>query len=155
MKQVKWRPLLTSVLLAQLAGQIASLLAGRISAVYATMTLPPFAPPAALFRPVWIILYALMGLAAYRIWVAEGAGRREALRLYGVQLILNALWPMLFFRLGSPLIALVAILVLAALIFLTFRRFNAIDRPAGRLMLPYLIWVLYAVYLVIGHLVLR
>ena len=150
MKQVNWRPLLTSVLLAHLAGQIAHLLAGRIGALYAVMSGPPFAPPGWLFRPVWLILYTLMGLAAYRIWSSKDPGRREGMRLYAAQLLLNTLWPTIFFRLGHLWIALAALFVLFGLVFLTFRQFSAVDRLAGRLLLPYLLWVGYAVYLCLG-----
>ena len=150
MKQVKWRPLCTSVLAAQLAGQIAQLLAGRIGTLYAVMGAPPFAPPGWLFRPVWLILYTLMGLAAYRVWESREHGRREGLRLYAAQLLLNALWPAIFFRLGYLWIALAALLVLLGLVFLTFRHFSAADRLAGRLMLPYLVWLVYMVYVCAG-----
>jgi len=150
MKQVNWRPLLTSVLLAHLAGQIAHLLAGQIGALYAVMSWPPFAPPGWLFRLIWLILYTLMGLAAYRVWESKSPGRREGMRLYAAQLLLNMLWPALFFRLGYLWIALIALCFLLFLVFLTFRRFSAIDRLAGRLLLPYLAWVGYAVYLCLG-----
>ena len=150
MKQVKWRPLLTSILVAQLVGQIAHLLAGRVAAQYALLFLPPFAPPGWLFRPVWLILYTLMGLAAYRIWESKDPARREAMRLYVAQMLLNGLWPAIFFRLDYLWIALATLLALFALVFLTFRRFSAIDRLAGHLLLPYLAWLGYVVYLVAG-----
>jgi len=141
--------------LAQLAGQIAQLLAGHMAVVYRVMNLPPLAPPGWLFRPAWLILYTLMGLAAYRIWDSKESGRRAGIRLYAAQLFLSALWPAIFFRLGSLWLALAALLILLCLVCLTFRRFSAADRLAGRLLLPYLIWVVYMTYLAVGFLVLR
>jgi len=154
MKQVQWRPLLTSVLVAHLVGQIAHLLAGPMAGVYAVMPKPPFAPPGWLFSPVWLTLYTLMGIAVYRIWTSSAADRREAMRLYAAKLLLNGLWPMLFFRMGAMWAAALVMLALALLIFQTTRRFFATDRLAGRLMLPYLVWVVYMVYLNIGFLLL-
>ncbi|MCL2564102.1 MAG: tryptophan-rich sensory protein [Oscillospiraceae bacterium] len=153
MKQIKWRPLLTSILAAHLAGQVARLLAGDMAGVYAVMTVPPFSPPGWMFRPVWLALYTLMGIAAYRVWDADGAGRRNAIRLYGAQKVLNGLWPMLFFRWGNGWLAVAAVFALAGLVFLTMRRFRAIDPAAGRLIVPYLVWVGYMVYLTVGFLV--
>ena len=155
MKQVKWRPLLTSVLLAHLVGQIAHLLAGNMAAAYAGMMRPPLAPPGFLFGPVWLILYTLMGIAVYRVWASDATDRRKAVRLYAAKLLLNGLWPMLFFRMGALWAAAVVMAALALLIFQTTRRFAAADRLAGRLMLPYLLWVVYMVYLNVGFLLLQ
>ena len=141
---------MTIVLLALLVGQVAHLLAGSMSAHYAVMDLPPLSPPVWMFTPVWILLYLLMGCAAYRVWASDDIARRGALHFYVAQLALNGIWPMLFFRVGHMGIALVAIIVLVMLVFVTMRRFRAIDRRAGWLMLPYFVFLLFALYLTVG-----
>jgi tryptophan-rich sensory protein len=87
-----------------------------------------------------------MGIAVFLIWreTRYGKPRQKALLLFGIQLVLNALWPFLFFGLRSPLAGLVGIVALAVCIFLTLRLFLRISYPAGILLIPYLLWVGYA-----------
>ena len=90
---------------------------------YATLTKPAWNPPAAVFAPVWTVLYASMGVAAWLVWRRAGfVGARAALAAFGVQLVLNALWSYLFFGLHRPGVALadigalwIVILVVAVL----------------------------------------
>ena len=155
MKAIQWRPALTSILLAVLAGQIAHLLAGNIAGAYAMLAGPPLSPPIWLMAAVWFILYILMGYAAYRIWISENPEKKPAIRLYGAQLLLNCIWPLVFFRWGAMWVAVILAAVLAVLVSLTLRRFSVIDRRAGQLLFPYLAWVLYGVYLSVGFAILN
>ena len=109
---------------------------------YAQLARPDWAPPGWLFGPVWTVLYALMGIAAWRVWRKAGFG--SALYLFLAQLALNALWSWLFFawRLGAA--AFAEVVVLWALIAATLAAFLRIDRLAGALLLPYLLWVSFA-----------
>ena len=109
---------------------------------YAQLVRPDWAPPGWLFGPVWTVLYALMGIAAWRVWRKAGFG--SALYLFLAQLALNALWSWLFFawRLGAA--AFAEVVVLWALIAATLAAFLRIDRLAGALLLPYLLWVSFA-----------
>ena len=110
--------------------------------VYDQLDKPPWAPPAAVFGPVWSVLYALMGIAAWRVW-RTGRGR-VPLALHGTQLGLNATWPAVFFsaRARRAALAVIAALdaVLAAEIVTAARR----DPLAAALLVPYLAWSLYA-----------
>ena len=115
---------------------------------YAALVHPPGTPPDFLFGPVWSLLYVLMGVAAWRVWRSVGPG--PALRLWGWQLGANALWTPLFFGLHAPIPALVEMTALIVLVAATIRRFAAIDRVAGGLLVPYLLWTLYALYLNAG-----
>ena len=116
---------------------------------YLNLNKPSFNPPNWLFAPVWTLLYILMGLAAgivwskgfYHIWV------KTALYHFGFQLLLNALWSMIFFGLKNPLAALFVILTLLVMIVLTIKWFRVVSKPAAWLMLPYLLWVLFATVL--------
>jgi translocator protein len=135
------------IVVCQLAGGIGSYFTvPAIPGWYATLKRPLLTPPDWVFGPVWITLYVLMGIAVFLIWreTRYGKPRRKALLLFGIQLVLNALWPFLFFGLRSPLAGLAGIVALAVGIFLTLRLFLRISYPAGILLIPYLLWVGYA-----------
>lgn len=115
---------------------------------YAGLEKAPWNPPAWVFGPVWTTLYICMALAAFLVWRREGFRRaRTALTLFGVQLLFNLAWSGLFFGLRSPGAALVDILLLWLAIFATWRAFRRISPVAGWLLVPYLLWVSYAVTL--------
>lgn len=110
-------------------------------------------PPNWVFPVVWTTLYVLIGIAAWLAWrqpLADPERRGRALRLWGWQLLANALWTPAFFGLRSPALGLLVLAALLPLIALTLRAFLALDRRAALLMLPYLLWSLYATYLNAG-----
>ena len=111
---------------------------------YQALSKPSWNPPAWLFGPVWTVLYLAMALAAWLVWLDHGAGRREALLLFAVQLILNAAWSWLFFYGRAPGAALVDIVLLWVAIVATTAAFARLRRPAAWLMAPYLAWVTFA-----------
>ena len=117
---------------------------------YATLTKPWFTPPDWLFAPVWTVLYAAMALAVWRIGMPNTAVKVRAVILFVVQLALNGIWSPAFFGLESPLLGLVIIVPLAFVLANTMIAFWRLDRPAGALLAPYLLWVLYATLLNIG-----
>ena len=110
---------------------------------YAQLSKPAWAPPAGVFGPVWTVLYALMGVAAWLVWRSPGP-KRAALTLFGAQLAANALWSWLFFAWHRGALAAVEILVLLALIVAMIVAFWRISRLAALLMVPYLLWVSFA-----------
>lgn len=123
-------------------GAVASTRSGEF---YNQLIRPEWAPPAWLFAPVWTVLYAFMGIAAWLVWRERGwRGARTALILFIVQLAANALWTWLFFawRLGAW--SFWEIVLLWALIAATTIAFWRVHRVAGGLLLPYLAWVTYA-----------
>ncbi|WP_395753097.1 TspO/MBR family protein [Prosthecobacter sp.] len=106
---------------------------------------PPLNPPKEVFGPVWTLLYTLMAVAAWLVWKREGFG--PALKIYFVQLALNAAWTPIFFgahALGLALGVIVAMWVTILMTWLSFRKVNAV---AGWLFVPYLGWVSFATYL--------
>lgn len=127
--------------------------AGGITALsvrtwYPSLIHPPGTPPNAAFGPVWTALYVLIGVAGWLVWKRCGGGR--PLRLWGWQLLANALWTPAFFGLKSPALALAVMAVLLFLIVLTVRAFVRVSRPAAWLMAPYLAWTAFAAYLNAG-----
>ncbi len=112
---------------------------------YASLDKPSWNPPSAVFGPVWTVLYVLMGVAAWLVWKRAGfAGAPVALGLFGLQLVLNALWSYLFFGLQQPALAFIEIVVLWFAILATTIAFWRVSVPAGMLLLPYLAWVGFA-----------
>jgi tryptophan-rich sensory protein len=111
---------------------------------YADLRKPSWAPPPWLFGPVWSVLYAMIGVAAWLVSRRGGSGTGRALGLWGGQLALNAAWTPIFFGLRAPGPALVEIAVLWVAVVVTTVAFFARRTAAGALMLPYLAWVTFA-----------
>ena len=149
--KIKWKKLIICLAIPLGVGILASLLTGGMTQ-YQDMRQPPLSPPGWLFPVVWTILYTLMGYASYRIRVSDTPRkeRTAALKLYGAQLAINFLWPLVFFGLEQYLLAFFVLLLLWALIFFTIRAFSRIDETAADLLLPYIIWVTFAGYLNVG-----
>ena len=132
-------------LIVALLGGIASRDAG---AFYAQLRLPVWAPPGWVFGPVWAVLYALMAVAAWLVSSAPPArARNVALALYVAQLVPNALWSWLFFRWRLGGLALADIAVLWLLVSATRQTFHRQRPLAATLLLPYLLWISFAMAL--------
>ncbi len=113
---------------------------------YLTLNKPFFNPPNWVFAPVWSALYILMGIAAGMVW-AKGYYHiwvKTALYHFVFQLLLNALWSIVFFGLKSPLGALFIIIALNILLVFTFKWFKVVKAAAAYLLLPYIAWVAFA-----------
>lgn len=112
---------------------------------YAQLHKPAWTPPNWLFGPVWTILYVAMAYAAFLIWYQFGFTRaRGALTLFIAQLVLNGLWSWFFFGMHRIGLAFFDIIVLWFLIAATIMAFYKLNKTAGWLLIPYLIWVSYA-----------
>ena len=123
-------------------GGAASIQAGPF---YTQLVRPDWAPPPWIFGPVWTVLYALMGIAAWLVWRVGGfRAAKSALILFLVQLAPNALWSWLFFVWHRGAFSFADILLLWALIVATLISFWRIRPLAGALLVPYLLWVSFA-----------
>ena len=142
---MRQKPLLISLLISLGTGVIAGFLTFKNMEQYQEMYRPPLSPPGWVFPVVWLILYALMGIAAYRIYMKDP--KAEVLKLYLIQLAVNFLWPILFFNFGWQLFAVVWLLLLWYLVLVMIKEFAKIDEGAAKLMIPYLIWLTFASYL--------
>ena len=133
---------LTVSFVAAAIGAVASIHAGPF---YTQLIRPEWAPPPTIFGPVWTVLYALMGIAAWLVWRVGGVRTAKfALALFLVQLAFNALWSWLFFASHRGALAFADILLLWALIVATLISFWRIRPLAGVLLVPYLLWVSFA-----------
>lgn len=150
MKNIKFLPLSISLVLPFIAGGIGSYFtAPAITTWYATLEKPFFNPPNWIFGPVWTLLYIFMGISFYLVWTThtKKPERVFGIRLFMIQLAVNTLWSIIFFGLQSPSLALLVIIILWILIFLTIKNFLKISKPASWLLIPYLAWVSFAALL--------
>jgi benzodiazapine receptor len=133
------------IVLTGAAAAIGAVASSDAGSFYAELSRPAWAPPASVFGPVWTVLYVLMAVAAWLVWREAGAaGRAGALVLYVFQLILNALWSVLFFGQHLGLLAFIDILVLLGLIVATGIAFWRVRKLSAALLAPYLLWVSFA-----------
>jgi tryptophan-rich sensory protein len=129
-----------------LVGYVGNLLGGGAEN-YGAITKPSFAPPAIVFPIVWTILYILMGLSAYMVYQSDTNYKTMALIAYVVQLIVNSLWTLFFFRLEWRLFAFIWLLLLIVLVCITIYKFFKVCKTAAYLQIPYLLWLIYAAIL--------
>lgn len=117
---------------------------------YENAVKPPLSPPSWLFPIVWTLLFLLMGVSAYLVYTDRASQSNErvsALWVYGAQLAVNFFWPIIFFNLSAYLLAFFWIALLLTLIIVMTLKFYAINKTAGLLQIPYIIWVSFATYL--------
>lgn len=147
--KINWRELITAILIPLAVGGVSALLTMGNMSLFDTVIKPPLSPPAWLFPVVWTILFVLMGIASYLVYSSDKPKEQisKALTIYGIQLVVNFFWSIIFFNLEAYLFAFYWLLLLWLLIVITIARFWQINRTAGILLLPYLLWVTFAGYL--------
>ena len=128
-------------------GGAAAVLTMDAMAQYSALPQPPLAPPAWVFPAVWTVLYLLMGAASRRVYRLGPQESRNALMLYYVQLAAHFVWPLLYFRAQEYEVAFWWLLLLLALVLAALSAFSRLDKAAGRLLMPYAAWLLFAAYL--------
>ncbi len=133
---------------------VACLVAGSSGAIfrpgewYERLNKPSWRPPNWLFGPVWMVLYAMIAISGWLVWLEAGwSGAALGLGLYAVQLVLNGLWSGIFFGLRRIGLACAEMALLWASILATIVVFYPVDALAALLLLPYLVWVTFALAL--------
>ncbi|GAA4064593.1 tryptophan-rich sensory protein [Flavobacterium cheonanense] len=124
-----------------------------ITTWYPTLIKPVFNPPNWIFAPVWTSLYIMMGVAGGLVWNKLDGNEalvKKAFLFFIIQLALNALWSLIFFKLHNLLLASIEVVLLLLMIFETYTQFKKIDKIAGLLLIPYLAWVSFATILTIS-----
>lgn len=116
---------------------------------YNSLQMPPFAPPSFLFPIVWSILYILMGIS-YGILKSNNLVDSKINLIYYSQLMVNLLWPIVFFILKWRLFAFLWIILLVVLVVNMIIQFYNKNQLSGLLQIPYLLWLLFATYLNLG-----
>ena len=127
-------------------GSIVGILAGSNS--YRTISKPFLSPPGIVFPIVWSILYLLMGISFYI--TSKDKLNRKTTTIFIIQLLVNYIWPFLFFKLKFYYLSAIWIILLIYCVINMIDNFYNIKKVAGLLQLPYLAWLLFALYLNIG-----
>ena len=115
--------------------------------IYQNINRPKLAPPGYIFPIVWTILYVLMGISSYLIHRSNHKNKETALIIYYFQLLINFSWPILFFNYQNFLLALAILFILNILVIILIKVTYSINHLASYLLIPYLIWILFALYL--------
>ena len=135
-----------------LVGGLSALVSSGSMDKFQELVKPALAPPGWLFPVVWTILFVLMGIASFLV-LKQNPDSEEvanALKIYGVQLVFNFVWSILFFNLELYYLAFGWLVMLWVLILVTILQFRRISTAAAWLMVPYLLWVTFAGYLNLG-----
>ena len=150
--KIRIKPLAVSLAIPLVLGALSGFMARDGMKAFASLQKPPLTPPGWVFPVIWTILYAMMGYASYLVYTSgESEGTvRAALAAYGVSLAVNLLWPQLFFAQGAYMAAFLLLCALFVLVLWTARLFGALVPKAGALLVPYLLWLVYAGYLNLG-----
>ena len=153
MKTLSFFRLVVAVGLCLGVGAIGSLsTTPKIPTWYASLAKPAWTPPDWAFPIAWTVLYVLMAVALWRLWQlhAPSPARRRAILLWCLQLALNAVWSPVFFGMEAPAPALAIILALWLVLAATIWAAAQIDRIAAWLLVPYILWITYAISLNAG-----
>ena len=142
----QWKNLIICIAIPLAVGVLSALLTRNSMQTFDLINKPKLAPPGWLFPVAWTILYILMGIASYLVATSRKPNG-AALITYGIQLIFNFFWSIIFFNLSLYLFAFIWLVILWILILKTTIKFYRISQPAGYLMIPYLLWVAFAGYL--------
>ena len=110
---------------------------------------PPLSPPSILFPIMWTILYLLIGISYY-LYKKNTYTEKTEIIIYYVQLLVNALWTIIFFTLKLRFFAIIWILILVILIYTLITLYLPKYKPSAYLLIPYLIWCIFATYLTVG-----
>lgn len=147
-KKINWKMLILYIVGALLAGGIGALLGGNMD-TFDEINKPAFTPPAIVFPIVWTILYILMGISSYLVCAnnTDKKFKKRACTIYIVQLVVNVLWSLFFFRLRWYLFSLIWLVILVVLVIWMSIKFYKIKPLAGYLQIPYVLWSVFALIL--------
>ncbi|WP_240755293.1 TspO/MBR family protein [Pedobacter sp. SYP-B3415] len=149
-KKINFGALAISLAITLAVGALGGLFtANSVKTWYKTLAKPSFNPPDSLFSPVWTTLFILIGIAAYLVWRNRAAVAHwpRVVAIYAIQLILNLMWSFLFFYKRDIGFALIEIFVFLVIIIINAIVFYRINKWAGYLFVPYILWVSFAAIL--------
>ena len=123
---------------------------------YHSLNKPYLSPPDWIFAPVWTILYITI-IISFLLFIKDGLSSKKIipLILFVIQIILNLIWTPVFFNLQNIKLGFVVLFLLWIFLIFTIKKFYKISKPAGLILIPYLIWTTFALYLNLGILVLN
>ncbi len=142
-----YKAYIISILIALAVGGLSAFLTRGNMNIYDEINIPPLAPPMWLFPVVWGILYILMGISAALVFKSIDSRKGSALRIYALQLIVNFFWSLIFFNMRAFGFAVIWLILLIALVVIMTAMFAKINKKAAWLQIPYIVWLLFALYL--------
>lgn len=116
---------------------------------YSTLVKPPLSPPKLLFPIMWSIIYLLLGISYY-LYKKNNIDNKEINYIYYLQLIVNYLWSIIFFVWKLRFVAIIWIILLFLLVIILYKKYINKYKLSAYLLIPYIIWCIYATYLAIG-----
>lgn len=147
LKSIKWKPLIINLIITLGIGGLSALITKDFMQTFETINKSPLTPPSMAFPIVWSILFILMAISAYLIYNSNSQLKKSALIVYGIQLIVNFFWSIIFFNAQAYLFAFIWLVILWILIITMMVLFYKINHKAAYLQIPYLLWVSFAGYL--------
>ena len=146
MKKIDWKVLTVCLVVVYLVAFIGSLFtSGNTNSPWYLENKPSFTPPNFVFPIVWPILYFLIALSLYLSWIkAKKNEKKKIAIIFGINLVANALWSYLFFGIQNPLLAVISIIIILVSIIAMVFVAGKIDKKAGWILVPYLLWVSFA-----------
>jgi len=121
---------------------------------YSELIKSNYNPPDWIFAPVWTALYLMMTLAIWFFWHSKNRDM-NTIYIYFIHIVFNTTWSIVFFGLHQILFALIVLLALIFLIITLIIRFKRVNLVSYYLMIPYLLWTLYALFLNFNLLILN
>ena len=145
----KITPFIISILIALGTGGLSAFLSGNFRDTFENIAKPALSPPAFIFPIVWTILYILMGISAAMIYKSDAPEeqKKSALGIYLIQLLVNFFWSIWYFKFDAYLLAFIWLVFLIRFVIVMIYRFYKINKTAGLLQIPYLLWLIFAGYL--------
>lgn len=143
--KVNFKKLIVIIIITMLIGSFFTLITG--TSIYDEIVKPKLSPPGIVFPIVWFILYTLMGISFYLVTESNHEKKDMSLLIYIMQLIFNSLWTLIFFGAENFLLGSIWLCILVILIIIMIINFYKVNKIAGLLQIPYLLWSIFALYL--------
>ncbi|MDQ5983683.1 MAG: Tryptophan-rich protein TspO [Eubacteriales bacterium SKADARSKE-1] len=144
---IKFKNLILSIMISLGVGALSGFFSMGSMENYKILNLPKLAPPPILFPIVWSILFILMGISSYLVYESNSLQKQKALKVYAAQLLVNFIWPLIFFNANLYLLAFFWLIILWVLVFWMIKLFYKNDSIAAYLQILYLLWLTFAGYL--------
>lgn len=149
MKKINWKRLIIIIIITFIVGSFFSFFTMNNMDTFKELK-KPINVPGILFPIVWSILYLLMSISCYIITTKDDKSKDNAIIWYGIQLVINSLWSLIFFGFSAYLFAFIWIILLLAIVIIMIAKFYKIDKMASYLNIPYVLWILFAGFLNLG-----
>lgn len=149
MKKINWKRLIIIIVITFIVGSFFSFFTMNNMDTFKELE-KPVNVPGVLFPVVWSILYLLMSISCYIITTKDDKNKDNAIIWYGIQLIINSLWSLIFFGFSAYLFSFIWIILLLAIVIIMIVKFYKIDKMAAYLNIPCVLWILFAGFLNLG-----